>query len=700
MVMLLGAASAWSQAKVFEGFYSIGGSRVALPKGNWELMVQKVVKEEWDVAVLRNSSETALIPFMTVRVTRTSKRWKQNGCDGERKLVWRERFGTKSSDMTNQCSLLYDFGTYAGFKSYNTRNPDGWWREVVDAFPAISTFENESFLVLENQVTVFGKRVLISEYFIRTVPLGSSTKTVREEFQAGQVQPIHTAIKDWSRELITASYDAFYEGKSPTVASFKEVAKRHGLERHDTESTKTASTAPAVVTASAPATLRWPNDPADPGTQSKLGWAYRRGTNVPVDYEHALELFKRSANQGSADGLGGLGMMYADGLAVPRDDAMALKLLKQASDKGNFYASSDLGVMYRDGRGVARNDNIAFGLFETAAKEGARWGQYNLGKMYREGRATAHDEALAAYWFTKASRQNVEDAKTDLALLSPASVRSATMRLATESGTPLTEPVKPIEVASTAPNKVEAKPAAATASAQFANRKALVMGNDKYQSVTPLNNAQADARALATGLTRLGYKVTLVLDANERQMKQAVRDFKTKVEGGDEVLFFYAGHGVQLGNANYLLPIDIKGDSEEQVKDEAIQLQRVLDDMQDKQVKFTLAVIDACRDNPFKGSGRAIGTRGLAPTTAATGQMIIFSAGSGQQALDKLGGADKDPNSVFTRTFIKEMEKPGLTVDRVLRNVRNQVVELAKSVGHQQVPALYDQVVGDFYFKP
>jgi uncharacterized caspase-like protein len=226
------------------------------------------------------------------------------------------------------------------------------------------------------------------------------------------------------------------------------------------------------------------------------------------------------------------------------------------------------------------------------------------------------------------------------------------------------------------------------------------MGNDKYQSVTPLNNAQADARALATGLTRLGYKVTLVLDANERQMKQAVRDFKTKVEGGDEVLFFYAGHGVQLGNANYLLPIDIKGDSEEQVKDEAIQLQRVLDDMQDKQVKFTLAVIDACRDNPFKGSGRAIGTRGLAPTTAATGQMIIFSAGSGQQALDKLGGADKDPNSVFTRTFIKEMEKPGLTVDRVLRNVRNQVVELAKSVGHQQVPALYDQVVGDFYFKP
>jgi hypothetical protein len=109
--------------------------------------------------------------------------------------------------------------------------------------------------------------------------------------------------------------------------------------------------------------------------------------------------------------------------------------------------------------------------------------------------------------------------------------------------------------------------------------------------------------------------------------------------------------------------------------------------------------VDACRDNPFKTSGRSIGGRGLAPTTAATGQMIIFSAGSGQQALDKLGNADKNKNGLFTRVFIKEMQKPGLSVDRVLRNVRKEVVDLAKSVGHEQVPAIYDQVVGEFYFK-
>jgi hypothetical protein len=132
--------------------------------------------------------------------------------------------------------------------------------------------------------------------------------------------------------------------------------------------------------------------------------------------------------------------------------------------------------------------------------------------------------------------------------------------------------------------------------------------------------------------------------------------------------------------------------------DEAIQLQRILDDLDEKKVKFALAIIDACRDNPFKSSGRALGGRGLAPTTAATGQMVMFSAGAGQQALDKLGANDKEKNGLFTRLFIKEMVKPGIPVDKVLRNVRNEVVRLAKTVGHEQTPALYDQAIGDFYF--
>lgn len=261
--------------------------------------------------------------------------------------------------------------------------------------------------------------------------------------------------------------------------------------------------------------------------------------------------------------------------------------------------------------------------------------------------------------------------------------------------------LKPVPVAVVAPAAAVPVAAAPEPLPIFANRKALVIGNDSYKFVSKLANAREDAKAMADNLTNVGYKVTLKLDLSEKEMKAALRGFKTQVEAGDEVAFFYAGHGVQLANSNYLVPVDVAGEGEEQMKDEGISLQRILDDMSEKKAKFTLAMIDACRDNPFKTNGRAIGGngRGLAPTTAATGQMVVFSAGTGQQALDKLGPNDKDKNGLFTRIFVREMQKPGVSVDRVVRNVRGEVVTMAKSVGHEQVPAIYDQVVGEFYFR-
>jgi hypothetical protein len=128
-------------------------------------------------------------------------------------------------------------------------------------------------------------------------------------------------------------------------------------------------------------------------------------------------------------------------------------------------------------------------------------------------------------------------------------------------------------------------------------------------------------------------------------------------------------------------------------------LQRILDDMSERKAKLTLAVIDACRDNPFRMAGRNAGasSRGLAPTTAATGQMVIFSAGAGQKALDNLGPSDKTRNGVFTRVFVQELKQRGLSIDALARRTRSEVVKLARSIGHEQVPAIYDQVVGEFF---
>ncbi len=233
-----------------------------------------------------------------------------------------------------------------------------------------------------------------------------------------------------------------------------------------------------------------------------------------------------------------------------------------------------------------------------------------------------------------------------------------------------------------------------------AKRLALVIGNDAYQHADPLGNARADAKAVAEALKATNFKVTLRQDVTLQTMKEALRAFKNEVAGGDEVVFYYAGHGVQLEGNNYMIPVDTAGDSADQLKDDSVSLQRVLDDMQDQKARFTLAIIDACRNNPFKGNGRALRTRGLAPVTAADGQAVLYSAGAGQEALDNLGSGDKDPNGVFTRVLIRQMKTPGLSFDQVIHEVRSQVVQLAKSVNQDQTPGYYSQFTGDFYFIP
>jgi hypothetical protein len=233
-----------------------------------------------------------------------------------------------------------------------------------------------------------------------------------------------------------------------------------------------------------------------------------------------------------------------------------------------------------------------------------------------------------------------------------------------------------------------------------AARRALVVGNDNYTSVSKLRNARADAEAMADAFRQAGYEVDLVTDRNLKQLQADVRSFRQKVAGGDEVVVFFSGHGVQLGGTNYLLPTDVGAQNEDQVKDDALSLSNILEGLRERKPRFTLAIIDACRDNPFASTGRAIGGRGLTGVAGASGQMVIYAAGEGQRALDRLGGGDTVRNGLFTRVFLKEIAKPGVPIRDVLYRVRDEVATLAEGVKHEQVPAVYDQVRGTFYFLP
>ena len=233
-----------------------------------------------------------------------------------------------------------------------------------------------------------------------------------------------------------------------------------------------------------------------------------------------------------------------------------------------------------------------------------------------------------------------------------------------------------------------------------AARLAFVVGNDDYQNVEKLRNAGADAQAMATAFAKAGYQVTLRRDLDLKRFKDEFRAFRTLIRGGDEVVLYYSGHGVGFAGANYLLPVDVRAESQDQVRDDAIPLTTVLEDIASTRPGFTLVIVDACRDNPFPKVGRSIGEKGLMRPVNASGQMVMYSAGEGQQALDRLGDTDPDRIGVFARVFVKEMEHVGMPVDQVLKNVRVEVNRLAKSVKRNQIPALYSEVLDDYYFYP
>ena len=236
-----------------------------------------------------------------------------------------------------------------------------------------------------------------------------------------------------------------------------------------------------------------------------------------------------------------------------------------------------------------------------------------------------------------------------------------------------------------------------------ADRLALIIGNDSYAHVPALEKARNDASAMAATLTGLGFDVTRVLDADRRDMTRSISGFTARLQPGDTALVFFAGHGADIGGENYLLPTDIEAPAsaaEDFIKFESIGLSDVLMRVQATGARTTLMIIDACRDNPFTaGTGRSLGgSRGLARVTAPEGTFVLFSAGAQQQALDRLDGPDEDPNSVFTRALLPRLKEPGLELRQLVSEVRLEVRDLALSQNHQQFPAYYDELLGQFYF--
>lgn len=233
-------------------------------------------------------------------------------------------------------------------------------------------------------------------------------------------------------------------------------------------------------------------------------------------------------------------------------------------------------------------------------------------------------------------------------------------------------------------------------------RRALVIGVDGYQNLASLQKARNDAAAVSNALVDLGFDVLTLYDASRREINSAVSTLAGQIEPGDEVLFYFAGHGIEVDGRNYLLPSDVPvvnyGD-ESFLTGESIPAGRILDTFQRKGARTTVMVLDACRNNPFAQDGkRAVGgSRGLVRMEPPEGAFILYSAGAGQTALDRLSDDDENPNSVFTRALLPRLQEQGMSLHDLAKQVRRDVQQLASTVNHEQFPAYYDQMSGDMY---
>ena len=224
-------------------------------------------------------------------------------------------------------------------------------------------------------------------------------------------------------------------------------------------------------------------------------------------------------------------------------------------------------------------------------------------------------------------------------------------------------------------------------------RVALVLGNSAYQNVAPLPNPVNDSSKIAATLKDAGFDVVdSRRDLSAADTRRALRDFADQARNADIAVVYYAGHGIEVDGANYLIPVDARLERDTDVYDEGLSLDRILIAIEPAK-KLRLVILDACRDNPFSRTmkrtvaSRAIG-QGLAKVEPTSPNVLIaYSAKAGSTAADGDG-----KNSPFTAALSHHLTKPGLDVRRAFGFVRDEVL---KTTGNRQEPFVYGSLGGE-----
>ena len=260
---------------------------------------------------------------------------------------------------------------------------------------------------------------------------------------------------------------------------------------------------------------------------------------------------------------------------------------------------------------------------------------------------------------------------------------------------PLPQPPTPPAIAALPPPKPAAAPEVPSINAE--KRVALVIGNSYYKNVARLPNPQRDAATVAAALRQVGFQsVMLQTDLGLEKTLQALRDFARAADGSDWAVVYFAGHGIEVGGMNYLIPVDAALTSDRDVSLEAIALEQVLT-VVGRASKLRVIILDACRNNPFDSQMkrtvalRAV-SRGLARVEPGDNTIVAYAAKHGETASD-----GDSSNSPFTTALVKNLQTPGLEIRRLFDTVRDDVMD---ATDRRQQPFNYGSITArqNFYF--
>lgn len=235
----------------------------------------------------------------------------------------------------------------------------------------------------------------------------------------------------------------------------------------------------------------------------------------------------------------------------------------------------------------------------------------------------------------------------------------------------------------------------------LAKRVALVVGNSDYAYSPRLANPGNDAREISAALKRVGFEVSMVLDADLQRLIAALETFYTRADGAEAALFYFAGHALQVRGTNYLVPIDAQLRSETRLPLETVRLQDVVRTMEER-ARITLTFLDACRDNPLAealqrsilGNSRSAAVpRGLAPMAIRNpDSLVVFAAAPGRTASDGTPG-----HSPFSTAMLRHMETPGDDIELVMKRVTREVHDMTRG---EQIPERLSRLTSDFSLNP